>query len=165
MRGLAFPVSCASELRGVRGIGDSVRDKVREIIETGGLRRLAAMENDERLQVVDQLCKVHGVGAVIANEWYAIRTRTQTRTRTRARTRARALTRTLTRTRYARGIRTIEEALAQGLMNEQQQIGARYWTDLQERIPRDEVTAIAAAVRAPRDPSSTLAPSPRATAC
>ena len=93
------------------------------------------MESDERMQVVQQLCKVHGVGAVIANEW------------------------------YTRGIRTIEEALAQGLMNEQQQIGARYWTDLQERIPRDEVTAIAAAVRAPRDPSSTLAPSPRATAC
>ena len=80
VRGLAFPVSCASELRGVRGIGDSVRDKVQEIIETGGLRRLAAMENDERLQGVDQLCKVHGVGAVIANEWYATPTRTRART-------------------------------------------------------------------------------------
>ena len=53
------------------------------------------MEADERMQVVQQLCKVHGVGAVIANEW------------------------------YTRGIRTIEEALGAGLMNEQQQIGTR----------------------------------------
>ena len=53
------------------------------------------MESDERMQVVQQLCKVHGVGAVIANEW------------------------------YTRGIRTIEEALEAGLMNEQQKLGAR----------------------------------------
>ena len=45
------------------------------------------MESDERMQVVQQLCKVHGVGAVIANEW------------------------------YTRGIRTIEEALEAGLVN------------------------------------------------
>ena len=139
------------------------------------------METDERMQVVQQLCKVHGVGAVIANEW------------------------------YTRGIRTIEEALGAGLMNEQQQIGARrrdpalfpspstptspyplspppsalplspppspltplptspltpshlpsptaldthgcrHYEDLQVRIPREEVTAIAAAVRAALD--------------
>jgi len=121
VRGLTFTISCASQVREVRGIGPKVAAKIQEIIDTGGLRRLAAMEADERMQVVQQLCKVHGVGAVIANEW------------------------------YTRGIRTIEEALGAGLMNEQQQIGARHYEDLQVRIPREEVTAIAAAVRAALD--------------
>jgi hypothetical protein len=53
------------------------------------------VESNERMQVVQQLCKVHGVGAAIANQW------------------------------YTRGIRTIEGALDAGLMNEQQQLGAR----------------------------------------
>jgi len=53
------------------------------------------MESNERMQVVQQLCKVHGVGAATANQW------------------------------YTRGIRTIEGALDAGLMNEQQQLGAR----------------------------------------
>lgn len=121
VRGLTFKVSSASQLRELNGIGNSVAAKIQEIIDTGGLRRLATMESDERMQVVQQLCKVHGVGAVIANEW------------------------------YTRGIRTIEEARDQGLMNEQQRLGARHYEDLQQRIPRDEVSAIAAAVRSALD--------------
>jgi len=121
VRGITFTVSCASQVRELKGIGVKVAAKIQEIIDTGGLRRLATMESNERMQVVQQLCKVHGVGAATANQW------------------------------YTRGIRTIEGALDAGLMNEQQQLGARHYEDLQERIPRDEVATIAAAVRAALD--------------
>ena len=61
--------------------------------------------------------QVHGVGATTAAEW------------------------------YARGITTIEAAVQSGLMNATQRVGARFHKDLQERIPRAEVSAIVDAVR------------------
>ena len=68
-------------------------------------------------QVVTELMKVHGVGKVTAMEW------------------------------YTRGIRSIDDALEAGVMNETQKLASRFWRDLDERIPRAEVEEIARAVR------------------
>ena len=66
--------------------------------------RIAGRES-AAAQVIEQLCKVHGVGPATASEW------------------------------YVRGIRTVEDALKAGVMNDQQQIGAKFWQDMEQRIP------------------------------
>ena len=68
-------------------------------------------------QHVMNSCQVHGVGKVIAEEW------------------------------FKRGIKTIAEAEAAGVMNETQSIGARFHRDLGIRIPRAEVAQIASEVK------------------
>ena len=65
--------------------------------------------------------KVYGVGEKTAKEW------------------------------YARGIRSIDDALEAGVMNETQKLAARFWRDCDERIPRAEVEEIARAVRGALD--------------
>ena len=72
-------------------------------------------------QVVTELMKVHGVGKVTAMEW------------------------------YTRGIRSVDDALEAGVMNETQKLASRFWRDLDERIPRAEVEEIARAVRGALD--------------
>jgi DNA polymerase/3'-5' exonuclease PolX len=85
--------------------------------QTGELQRLTRAEGSARHQSIQALCKVHGVGTVTAEEW------------------------------YKRGITTVEEAVAAGVLNAQQEVGARHWVDLQERIPREEVSEIVQTVR------------------
>ena len=74
----------------------------------------------------------------------------------------------------AKGIRTPEEALASAhLLTPTQRVGARYWSEYTQRIPREEATAIADAVRAALDavllaegvPPDRLQLAAEATAC
>ena len=65
-------------------------------------------------------CQVHGVGAATAAEW------------------------------IARGVTSLADAEERGLLNERQKMGARFAEDLKLRIPRAEVTLIAAAVETAR---------------
>jgi len=60
---------------------------------------------------------VHGIGAATAAEW------------------------------IARGVTSLADAEERGLLSERQKVGARFAEDFKRRIPRAEVTLIAAAVR------------------
>ncbi|KAL1529684.1 hypothetical protein AB1Y20_000623 [Prymnesium parvum] len=121
VRALPFEVTDASQLRGVRGLGESIRTKVGELLRTGRMSRLERLAASEAAGVAAALCKVHGVGAAKADELRRM------------------------------GVRSVDEAVAAGLLNQQQLTAAKHWRDLQERIPRDEVTAIVRSVRASLD--------------
>ena len=114
---LRFELTDADQLKDRHGFGAKMLEKVREMLKTGHIKRLDSLQASERVQVVRALCKVHGVGQKTAEEWYS-----------------------------SKGIRSVDDALAAGVMTAQQQIGAKYWRDLDERIPRAEVEEIAAAV-------------------
>ena len=117
IRSLRFEVTDADQLKDRHGFGAKMLEKVREMLKTGHIKRLDSLQASERVQVVRALCKQHGVGQKTAEEWYS-----------------------------SKGIRSVDDALAAGVMTAQQQIGAKYWRDLDERIPRAEVEEIAAAV-------------------
>jgi len=61
LRGLNFEVESAAQVKHIKGIGKKVEAKIQEIISTGELRRLNDMQSNPRLQVIESLCKVHGV--------------------------------------------------------------------------------------------------------
>ena len=117
IRGLSFEVRDASDLVGVKGIGGKTRQKAHELLTTGKLRRLESLQGTPRSMAMAALTKVHGVGAATAEEW------------------------------FRRGITTVDEAISAGVLNAQQRVGAKYWRDLEVRIPRAEVSAIVEHVR------------------
>lgn len=53
------PVYSISDLDGVKGIGDKIRAKITELIETG---KVAAAELPDGSELVSELMKVHGIG-------------------------------------------------------------------------------------------------------
>lgn len=117
LRDLTWEVTDAKQLLSVRSFGQKSVDKIAELLATGALRRLETMQSTDRAQALAELTKVHGVGCKIASDW------------------------------YAKGITSVEAAVQSGLMTATQRVGARFYKDLQVRIPRAEVTAIVDAVR------------------
>ena len=58
LRGLKWEVTDASQLKQVRGFGDSLIDKVAEMLKTGRSSRLDRMQASDHTQVTEELCKV-----------------------------------------------------------------------------------------------------------
>ena len=119
LRDLAWEVTSATveRLTSVPKFGQKGVDKVKELLAHGKMQRLEMLQHSERVQAIEALTKVHGVGASTAKEW------------------------------YSRGIKTVDEALKAGVMSGQQLVGARHWRDLEQRIPRSEVCEIVGSVR------------------
>lgn len=96
----------------IPGVGEKIRNKVKEILETGGLA--AAEAAKEAMSSLDTLMGVYGIGTVKAKEL------------------------------IASGIKSIAELRAEfvknpALLNDKQQVGLRYYEDIQKRIPRKEM--------------------------
>ena len=129
LRALDFEVTDARQLEAIKGFGrgSSTIDKVAELLRDGKLRKLEMMEGTLRTQVTEEFLKIHGVGAVTANDW------------------------------WAKGYRSIDEVVRHdreqvarglpGVLTAQQRVGAKHYEDLTHRIPREEVAAIVDAVR------------------
>ncbi|EIW56377.1 uncharacterized protein TRAVEDRAFT_59518 [Trametes versicolor FP-101664 SS1] len=104
----------------IRGIGDKTARKIMEIVETGNLRRIQH-ERTEDVASVQTFLGVYGVGASTARKW------------------------------YNSGCRTLEDVAARkgGIkLSTEQEIGLRYYQDINTRIPRAEVAEIYAKVKA-----------------
>ena len=110
IRSLEFEVTSASQLESRRGFGRKSLQKIEELLATGKLRRLQSLKSTDRSQAISELTKIHGVGSKTAASW------------------------------FAKGISTIEEASTAGIMNHTQRTGARFYQDLEHRIPREEVS-------------------------
>lgn len=100
------------DIDSIPGVGEKIRNKVKEILETGGLA--AAEAAKETMSTLDTLMGVYGIGTVKANELIAA------------------------------GIKSIAELRAEfgknpDLLNDKQQVGLRYYEDIQKRIPRKEM--------------------------
>jgi hypothetical protein len=94
--------------------------QVREILETGHFSRLDSLLATPLVATLVAFSKIWGVGMVTAQRLYSY------------------------------GYRSIEDLRERGQhrLNEQQVIGLKYYEDIQQRIPRVEVAAVEAAVRA-----------------
>lgn len=101
----------------IRGLGAKMIAKIKEIVVTGSLEKLLALEQDEKIGIICKFCHVWGAGPTTALKWYSA------------------------------GYRSLGDLQSTGVLNSQQQIGVRYFDELSVRIPREEVEQLSQKVR------------------
>jgi DNA polymerase/3'-5' exonuclease PolX len=118
VRSLPFALTDARQVAGMKGIGSSILEEIRSILATGHSGRLEALKSDPKLQVLQLLQSVHGIGPAIAEKL------------------------------YAQGVRTLDDLRARGSLTAQQALSLRYYDELTEKIPRAEVAEFEQRIRA-----------------
>ena len=108
------PIYTMADLADVKGMGEKIREKVKEILETGQLKAAEAAKETYSLKAHDELQGVYGIGPAKATEL------------------------------IRKGIRSVEELRNQvqqdkTILNDKQRIGLQYYEDLLQRIPREEM--------------------------
>lgn len=113
------PMRIGSEQDALRlpGVGPRLAAKIEEIATTDRLRRLEYAEKDGGDAVLKLLLGIYGVGPALAAQW------------------------------AARGMRTLEDVQSQVRLTPGQKMGIERYRDLNTKIPRDEVEALAQVVR------------------
>ncbi len=96
----------------MRNVGDRIAAHVLEIVQTGDLQILNELKARQDLSTIKLFTQIHGVGPTTAQSL------------------------------YAQGFRTIDDLKTKARLNNQQKTGLKYYSDLQVRIPRDEVAGI-----------------------
>jgi DNA polymerase/3'-5' exonuclease PolX len=113
------PVTCFEDIYHLQGMGDAIRKKIQEIIETGQLQSAEYVKTTYSIDVLqgqEILTNIYGVGPAKARELIQA------------------------------GIHSIEQLRAELqrnplILNDKQTIGLLYYEDLLQRIPRDEMFA------------------------
>lgn len=109
IKDLENPIHNIDDLKNVKGIGQSIHDKIVEILETGNLKQLE--KYNDSIKVINELTQVHGIGPVKAKD--------------------------LVETHNIKSIDDLKNH--QNLLNEKQIMGLKYHDDFMKRIPRQEM--------------------------
>lgn len=111
------PIHTLDDLAHIEGAGQKIKDKFKEILETGSLRAAEKAKAEFPIELYDALQKVYGVGPVKAKD--------------------------LIDKEHITSIADLRAKVAKNpkLLNENQKIGLRYYDDINERIPRTEMRA------------------------
>ncbi|PNH42814.1 hypothetical protein VD0004_g4557 [Verticillium dahliae] len=110
-------IATAAEAIRLPGVGARLADKIEEIVTTDRLRRLEHAERDPADETLQRFVRIYGVGNAQASRW------------------------------IAQGHRTLDDLRAGAVLTANQRIGIDHYDDLNTRIPRREVEALAAVVR------------------
>lgn len=129
LKTMETPIRTPADADGLEGVGTKIKEKIREIIETGSLRAAEKAKAEYPIELYDSLQKIYGVGPVKAKDLVE-----KEKIKSISDLRARALK---------------EPAL----LNENQQIGLKYYEDINERIPRKEMAAHAKLLMAALPPT------------
>lgn len=106
-------VKSGKEARKLPGIGEKIAKKIDEFLETGKLRKLETIKQDENNVAINLLTRVSGIGPTKAKELVDA------------------------------GIKTIEDLKKhQDKLTHHQKIGLKYFEDFEKRIPRKEIEEI-----------------------
>jgi DNA polymerase/3'-5' exonuclease PolX len=102
------------DLQGIKGIGEQIEKKIKEVLATGSLRMAEKAKEIYHLDSLDAFQKIYGVGPVKATELVKL------------------------------GYRTIDELKDASkknslLLNDKHRVGLCYYDDLLQRIPREEM--------------------------
>lgn len=109
------PIRTIEDIDGIAGIGDRIKAKIVEIINTGQLKVAEEIKKESGVNAVDIMMQIHGIGPVKATD--------------------------LVKTHKIRTISDLRSAFKENpkLLNDKQAIGLKYYEDIQERIPRAEM--------------------------
>ncbi len=108
------PITSYEDVKNMKGIGEKISEKIKEILETGQLASAERAKELYPIEALDAFQNIYGVGPSKAKEL------------------------------VDQGYRTIEELREAvltnpKLLNDKQKIGLQYYEDLLERIPRSEM--------------------------
>ena len=70
LRLLPFKVENIDQIRNIDGIGEKTLRKIKEILDNGCLARLETFRQNERIQSMESLTEVHGIGNTLAFSLY-----------------------------------------------------------------------------------------------
>jgi DNA polymerase lambda len=104
-------ISSLKDVEGVAGVGKKIKEKIKEVLETGGLKAAEKAKEELSIDVYQDLLKIQGVGPVKAKELinkHSIKSITELRSKPE-------------------------------LLNDVQILGLKYYEDSLERIPRNEM--------------------------
>jgi len=109
-------VETYEDLSSVKGIGESIQTKIKEIMETGELKVAQEVRKDPSLKIMDAFMNIYGIGRVKAQK--------------------------LVKEHKILSIEDLRKASEENpdLLNENQKVGLHYYEDFLERIPRKEMT-------------------------
>ena len=136
------PLRSLAEIPVFQGVGEKIKKKMEEIVETGRLEAAEKAKADYPLEALALFGSIYGIGPVKARELVDMGLRTLTDLR-------------------------VELHLRPDLLHEKQKAGLFYYEDLVERIPREEMReheaylqAIIDTVRAPLSSGDASVPTP-----
>ena len=124
------PIRTLADIKGIAGIGDKTKQRIKEIIETGLLDEAEKIrdERGDELQVLEELSKVYGIGSVKAQELF------------------KQGVISVSDLRQKNHQQVLEEKVSaktdkavKALLNGPQRLGLAYYDDFLERIPRSEM--------------------------
>ena len=111
LKGSNKPIKTWEDIKDFNGIGDGIKKKIKELLETGRLVRLDDYNANGKIKLVSDLMQIHGIGPVKARELIDVN-----------------------------GVTSIDELKnRQELLNDIQKIGLKYHDDFLLRIPRKEM--------------------------
>ncbi|KAI0799730.1 Nucleotidyltransferase [Irpex lacteus] len=112
----AYPkrIESEEEARSINGVGDKTAKKIMEIIKTGSLRRIS-YERTQDVHIVLAFQGIYGVGQKTAYQWYAS---------------------------GCRSLDDIREGKFGAKLSSAQQIGLKFYDDINTRMPRNEAKEI-----------------------
>jgi len=121
-------IKTMDDIQNIEGVGVKIKAKIEEILTTGKLSsaekaRVIQLNGVNKLELYDELLKIHGIGIVKAEE--------------------------LVNQYNIKSINDLQESLKQNpeLLNDKQKIGLTYYLDTQLKIPREEMDKHAIKIR------------------
>ncbi|CAJ1433832.1 unnamed protein product [Effrenium voratum] len=105
------PLRRPEDFERISGLGPKTREKCRELLSTGGLQRLEAIQGDESTHILQDFTCIHGAGESVARRWFMA------------------------------GCRSLEDLRARQdelQLTRTQRLGLKYVEDFKQRIPRKE---------------------------
>ncbi|CAD8084561.1 unnamed protein product [Paramecium sonneborni] len=136
IKSLTFPIRSSEDLKEMPTIGEKIKKKIIEIIQTGQLQKVQKLQGQEKNIAITQLSRVWGIGPTTAATF------------------------------YFKGIKTLDDLRKnQHLLTKNQQICLDLVEELEQRIPRDEATIIFEIVKREIDDLSGISGLYKATAC
>ncbi|CAD8073711.1 unnamed protein product [Paramecium sonneborni] len=136
LKALPYPIKSSEDLKDMPTIGDKIKKKIIEILQTGQLTKVQKLEGQEKNVAITELSRVWGIGPTTAATF------------------------------YFKGIKTLEDLKKnQHLLNRNQQVCLNLVQDLEQRIPREEATLIFEIVKREIDDLSGVQGLYKATAC
>lgn len=115
IRGVNGDVTAIEDVDGVEGIGEKIRAKIAEILETGALKQVQGYAMRDDVKYIEDLSRVHGIGAAKAK--------------------------VLVEKHGVKGVADLREKLLchPDLVNQRQKAALKYVEDFEKRIPKDEM--------------------------
>ncbi|KAF8322130.1 Nucleotidyltransferase [Clavulina sp. PMI_390] len=121
IRNCKHPIKSIKDMQNIRGVGAKTQKKILDFLKTKKITLLENLKNDPQLRTIMEFKGIYGVGSQTAKEW------------------------------WNRGLRTLDDVRSRkdGVnLNENQELGLRYYDDINARMPREEAKEIFEQVKA-----------------